>query len=515
MLKFKTLNNIYFKIFFFILIIISLSLYLSFRGVISFTHGPLYYYLAEGMYDHKEFTSTIFAIPTNLFVHPQMGIIFIHYFGILIFGKKNFFLFYIILSSFLWLYVFYNLYKKKEFKIFTKHEKIILFLLIFLQPYNINQLSNFSNESIYLPALILSFFFFLDFLQGDKNKIKILFILIFFFLGSFFRIHNIVFLISLIFFLLVLKKYKLFLNSILFFILFLIFKIFIIWNFFPSVADNLISWFKSYIDTLTFINLNEYSRESNWSISNTFSFNNLLVKFNNGSSIFTFFLFLKKFFANYQFIICLINLFFIFIFLKSSYIVSNKISKNFNLLSIIFIFFSFSFLFLLPIFEFSYLLPTSFIIIIYFFLFIKVFFRFNILKLFYLAASIYSIFIIIIFLIIRTPNIESYYYRDTYYELKNIVKNVDKNTTLFYINFENLTMPEFYRWIFDDKICNYQMNSDECSKLTNKEKIINIIIKDLSNDSYVDIKSLSYIVNIDSYKINKIGTYIILEKLKY
>ena len=76
-------------------------------------------------------------------------------------------------------------------------------------------------------------------------------------------------------------------------------------------------------------------------------------------------------------------------------------------------------------------------------------------------------------------------------------------------------MPEFYRWIFDDKICNYQMISDECSKLTNKEKIINIIIKDLSNDSYVDIKSLSYIVNIDSYKINKIGTYIILEKFKY
>ena len=160
MLKLKTLNNIYFKIFFFILIIISLSLYLSFEGIISFTHGPLYYYLAEGMYDYKEFTSTIFAIPTNDFIHPQMGIIFIHYFGILIFGKKKFFLFFIILSSLLWLCVFYNLYKKKEFKIFTNHEKIILFTLIFLQPYNINQLSNFSNEGIYFPSLILSFFLF-------------------------------------------------------------------------------------------------------------------------------------------------------------------------------------------------------------------------------------------------------------------------------------------------------------------------------------------------------------------
>jgi hypothetical protein len=68
------------------------------------------------MYDYKEFTSTIFAIPTNDFIHPQMGIIFIHYFGILIFGKKKFFLFFIILSSLLWLCVFYNLYKKKEFK---------------------------------------------------------------------------------------------------------------------------------------------------------------------------------------------------------------------------------------------------------------------------------------------------------------------------------------------------------------------------------------------------------------
>jgi hypothetical protein len=335
-------------------------------------------------------------------------------------------------------------------------------------------------------------------------------------LGSFFRIHNIVFFISLIFFFFVLKKYKLFLNAFFIFILFLIFKIFIIWNFFPSVADNLIGWFKSYINTLTFINHTEYSKESNWSLSNTFSFNNLLVKFNDGLSIFTFFLFLKKFFPNYQFITFLINLLFFFIFLKFSYIVSNKINKNFNLLSIIFIFFSFSFLFLLPIFEFSYLLPTSFIIIIYYFLFIKVFFRFNILKLFYLTASIYSIFIIIIFLIIRTPNVESFYYRDTHNELKNIIKNVDKNTTLFYINLEKyLTMPEFYRWIFDDKICNYQMNSDVCSKLTNKEKIIKIIIKDLSNDKYIDIQKLDYIVNIDSYTINKIGTYIILEKLKY
>ena len=513
MLKLKTLNNIYFKIFFFILIIISLSLYLSFQGIISFTHGPLYYYLAEGMYDYKEFTSTIFAIPTNDFIHPQMGIIFIHYFGILIFGKNKFFLFYIILSSLLWLCVFYNLYKKKEFKIFTKHEKIILFTLIFLQPYNINQLSNFSNESIYLPSLILIFFFILDLLQGDKNKIKIVFILIFLFLGSFFRIHNIVFFISLIFFLLVLKKYKLFLNTILIFILSLIFKIFIIWNFFPLVADNLIYWFKSFIHSLTFVNPGEYSKESNWFLSNSFR-DNLLLRLNNGLSIFTFFLFLKKFFANYQFIIFLISLFFTFIFLKSSYIVSNKINKNFNLLSIIFIFFSFSFIFLLPIFEYSYLLPTSFIIIIYFFLFIKVLFRLNILKLFYLTAPIYSIFIIIIFLVIRTSNIESFYYRDTYNEFKDIIKNVDKNRTLFYINFEKyLTMPEFYRWVLDDKICNYQMNSDECSKLTNKEKIVNIIIKNL-DDKYVDIRSLSYIVNIDSYKINKIGTYIILEKLE-
>lgn len=513
MKKIKIFNRFYITFFLFITLIVSTALYFSFNGLLSFTHGPLYYYFAEGLYENKELNSTIFALPTNDFTSPQMGIVFVHYLGILLFGKEKFFLFFIFLSSTLWWGVLYNFCQNDKFKNFKQIEKVIIFLLVFLQPYNINQIANFSNEGVYIPCLILCFFFILEVMQNDfkKNTLKIVFIITFLLFGSFFRVHNLVFFISIIIFLLALKNYKLFKLSIYLFILAIFIKFILLYHFFPFVVDNIISFIKNLFTVFFQIDLSEYSKKSNWIV---ISKDNILDKFISATEIFTFFLLLKKFIPEYKIIIFFINFFFIFIFYKSSESIKVVIDKKFNLLSIIFICLSTIFTFILPIFEYSYLLPTSFIIIIYYFSFFKKILNIYLIKSICFASLLYFIIIFNAFFIFKSNKIETYYYRITFNELKTIVNKIDVKSTLFYIDFEKyLTMPEFYRWIFGDKICNYRMSSNRCSEIINKKNFKYIIIKTLDKDT-LNLKHFNYIDNIENYKIIKFNSYLLLENIK-
>ena len=80
-------RNLILDKFIFILIISvsSFALYLSFNGIISFTHGPLYYFYAEGLIEHKRLVGNMFAIPVEVYT-PQIGISYIHALGILFLG---------------------------------------------------------------------------------------------------------------------------------------------------------------------------------------------------------------------------------------------------------------------------------------------------------------------------------------------------------------------------------------------------------------------------------------------
>ena len=93
-----------------------------------------------------------------------------------------------------------------------------------------------------------------------------------------------------------------------------------------------------------------------------------LHKLVNATSVFSFFLFLKKFLSDSYLKILFVNVIFIIIFYFSLKILRNK-NKIFYNLSLIFVIFSAIFIYLIPIFEYSYLLPTSFLIIIFIFLF--------------------------------------------------------------------------------------------------------------------------------------------------
>ena len=61
----------------------------------------------------------------------------------------------------------------------------------FLQPYNLNQLGNFSNEALYFPCLYIFILVFSEYLQTNKvNNIYLFAFSIFIIFGVYFRLHH-------------------------------------------------------------------------------------------------------------------------------------------------------------------------------------------------------------------------------------------------------------------------------------------------------------------------------------
>jgi hypothetical protein len=507
-------------IYLFILVIFTVcfGLILSSKGIIPVTHGPLYYYYAEGILEHKKFVDNIFAIPQPI-TTPQIGITFVHLFGIFFFGKEFSFIFYILIVSILWRLVYNIIINNNLFNNLLYKEKIILFLLIFFQPYNINQISNFSNESVYFPLLILFFFKIIKFIQrNNDNKIifirKDIFILIFLFGGAVFRVHHFVFFFSLIVYFFLSKNYKLFFFFLTFLLFTLISYFLFIRNYIPLAFLNIQDFtyniyrshfYNSYIamfdqtDIDHFIQLNDKQ---------------IFIKLINATSTFSFFLLLKKFIPDLYYTTLAIN--FVFLIFYCNGFKSFIKKKIFTKFSIIFLLFTFIFIFLLPIFEYSYLLPTSFLVIINLFYF----FRINLSKYFFqitlFLILIYSILLVFIFIFAKNNNkFEVHKYRLDFKYFKLISSKYPKENTLFYFNVSNPTMPEIYKWISNIKACNWEMHVNQCSELQKKNIIKYIIIKVIDDkiNSQTYLNTILGSDNLDKYNQTFYETIIVLEKL--
>ena len=151
------------KIFFPLLFLSSISilLFLSFNGYWSLTHGPLYFFIGDYIATNHQLGSSIFVINDNNIYTFQIGIAFFHALSIKLL-KEYWYLLYIITISGAWLITTTEIHKKlSNFKL-SKFDIDLILLVIFFQPYNLNQIANFSNEALYFPFLIYFFFFQVD-----------------------------------------------------------------------------------------------------------------------------------------------------------------------------------------------------------------------------------------------------------------------------------------------------------------------------------------------------------------
>lgn len=494
----KIFQNNY-SIFFLLLFTNSLLLFLSFNGFWTISHGPLYYLIAEGLYDSGKLISNILVIPgENDIFTIQIGISFFIYLGLLIFGKNLWYIFIIFLISLVWYYCYFSIYNFTK-KINIKEISFPLFALIFFQPYNLNQIACFSNESIYFPFLIISFFTIIKLFNDEKiGKIEILITLFIFLLGTFFRVHNIIYIFSLFIFSIYLKR----------------FNLLFIWVFFFLIKLIIISWAFKYTNVQYSIPLiKEVAQEILNQLNNIVNPNKLnfitaksselyFIKATNALSTFSFYLFINKFLDNiyFKFIITFfVFLFFLFILKKN---ILHYKNKNFYIFGIIFSTLSSIFVFLIPMFEYNYLLPSSFFIIINYYLYFKNYLKEKFNKYLIIFSIIYIIIFVVIFIgIVKVKNVEIYKYRIFFHSLKKNL-GVIKYSDLVYFDDEdnNINFQEFYRWFISQKICNFKITPDECAKLRNI---------DLNNRLFV-IKTNEQIIDINKfvkYRIKKITEF--------
>ena len=490
-----------------ILILSFLILQLSFSGYWNILHGPKYFAIAEGIIKYGELKSNIFTIPRpeDIFT-TQIGISFIILPCVMIFGTNFWYIGFVFILLLLW-----NLALKqtqKFLKNFYNLNNLDIFLIIlffFIQPYNLNQIAAFSNQSVYIPLLIFSFFKILEIFKAGKVDLNInfLILILFLLLGAFFRVHHFVFLFSIFFFFLISKNVKFIKISLIILPIILILNILII-NF--SGLNESIAHINKFIDVIinSFItgdieNIREGDRFSNppedffW-----------VFKINDTLNVYSFFLFIPKFTDN-LFLSLLINTFFFLIFLFLIF-KNYQYYKNdkFFILSIIFLILSNIFLFILPMFELSYLLPTNFIIILNYYLFLKNFTK----KYFYkFLSSTLIIFTIILSMfytgVIKSPFIESHASRKIIKLFMNEFNKIDHDNSLVYFLRKNPTYPELHYW-FNKKnsICNFGLDFEKCAELKN--------IKDVKKLHFIRSNILD---DFDFKKYEKLN-FVLIEKNK-
>ena len=341
------MSNKNFFLFSVILMINSILFYLSYIGLINIAHGPLYYFMAESLVENYSIFPNIFAIPKPN-VTPQVGISFI--FAIFIFiSKKYWFIFHIIFNSFVWLWAIKKINNYLTKLGISKLDAFIVSALIFLQPYNLNQIAGFSNESYYIPFLIICTLFLLEKIHENKNnkiifffKANYLIVFLFLVLGIFFRIQNLVLLASLILFFYINQdffKFKIFAIITIFSLLIwiLVTKNFF-YNSYLNVIDLLDSAYQGFVDIDNLIEKNSLLPASNYKTDK----NIFVAKLNNSLSIFSFPLLIKKMSIS-PITELMINLFLMtfYFFFNSKY----KIDKNLYKFSNIYIFLSMIFFF--------------------------------------------------------------------------------------------------------------------------------------------------------------------------
>ena len=470
-------------LFFLILYFISIILfYLSKNNFFPVAHGPFYFSFAESLYNGLGLYS-YWTIPQDegLVYTFQMGVSFIMYLSLLVFKKTAWFYIFYLFSTVLWFLAF------KQIKFFLKKinfkspEIYLFFILVFFQPYNLNQIATFSNEVIYYPVLIFSFFLLINYFDDNSFKIKnyesIILILTFVF-GIFFRFHHVVFLSTVGIYIVFFKR-DLILKYILISSISLILFIFIIFN--TTLINSLAmaqSIFTTSLDNFNFLNifenLNNTKKDLNIGMGYVKDNDYLFVTLVRLTDIFTYPILLQKFSSSIliKFFMAMI---FLFLNIGGLIILKNK-AKNFYYLSIIFTILSLVFLIFLPFFELSYVLPLGFIFILNILIFLK-----TILKDYYLKILI-PIFVTFILVIVfaytgfyKNKIIEVYGNRQLTEDVKNFYKEYPFKENLYYATSDVYYTYELHYWHGGSRICLVSISIEECQKLRGIKKFKNVI----------------------------------------
>ena len=386
------------------------------------------------------------------------------------------YLFFYLITAFGWLLVFRVL---DEFKIncLSCKDKLILLIIFFFQPYNINQIANFSNEALYIPFLIYFFFIFYDFCFKYRSFFILSCLGFFLVIGIFFRIHHVIFCLSIFLFAIKEKKLKIIKLLILCGMLQIIFFVFVSLNtnlenaFFEHIKA-FSKIFSDYFNAKTF----EINSSSQTSISFYLmesNFFNILYKL---SIILSSPIFATKFISN-KLIILLVNFTFI-IFIIYGLFLFKKEDNKFVIFSSIYLILSVLFLLFLPIFEYSYALPFSFLLYFYLYIAAKKILGVIFYRVLTFSIILFSTLILVYYSgVARSSNIEIYGNREQVRNIKQIFKTYKPTENVFYAHKSLLHHIEDYYWNKDLKpYCSTSVTINKCKQIQNIDKYENIII---------------------------------------
>ena len=442
---------------------VSLTLYCSSKnGWLPLVHGPYYFSIAKSLFHYNEINHFAIYPPVQSLVYTlQIGISFFEYLIFFISEKYWYIIFYLVISI-IWV-IFFEEFLNFKTKLLSKTDKYLLFTILFLQPYNLNQLGNFSNEALYFPLLLYFYFsFFRLLVLGKANNLYWFIFSIFIIFGIYFRLHHSVLCINFFIFSVILKNKKIstgliFLGIVNVIVFYLVIK-------------------NTYLDTVFSDHLN-YFNNSIPSVENFNLKTNLSVYLEKFFIIITYPFLLTKFTDN-NIIYYLVGLI-VSSLMFHGYRNMRKENNIFNLYNLIFFSLSTIFVLLLPPFEYSYVLPFSFIIFIYSFLgfknlipkFYKIFFKIT------LALGI--VFIIINYLFINSSLIEGHEYRKFVQLLKKNYIQEQQNRGVFYLADDAHDHFEDFYWQNKNKepFCQLKKVSiSECMKVQKKDNDIFIYI---------------------------------------
>lgn len=475
-------------------------------------HGPYYFSFAESMYNNLGIFS-YWTIPQDpkLVYTFQIGISFIIYLCILILGIDFWYLLFYFLSSVVWVLSFNQLENFLVRLKFNKYEALFLIFVLFFQPYNLNQIATFSNEVIYYPLIILSFFLFintLDKVYQSNKKILYFIFLLFFIFGIFFRVHHVTFLASLFIFIIFYQR-KYFYSYLIF--SFLTLTVFILILYFTPLSNSLAMAKSILFTSLDNLNLTSlynnsfFKKNENLELGMGYiNYETILVSFlDRISNIFTYPILLEKF-TNSLLIKCLFLIIFLFFnYLGLRHI--KKISINYFRFSVIYLFISILFIYFLPFFELSYVLPISFIFFINLFIVIKLMFKENFFKVIVTSSLIFVGIITIIYSgIIKTQGIEIYGNRNLTENIKKFYIKYPYKNNLFYATSDVYFTFELHYWHSGSRVCLSDISIEECKVKRGIDNYSNIIFLFNENEEILDNSTYkNFLINND-FNINKI-----------
>ena len=161
MFLYKFRKEYFFFILFFIFGIVLYLLSTKFN-ILAVHHGPYYYFIAESLINKEGLVPSVKLFPSQLdLLTPQIGVVFVIYISKLISSNYWYVIFYLF-HAFFWFLVLLEIKNFSQKNKFLGINYLLLTLIIYIQPYNLNQTAAFSNEAIYYPLLIYFTFYFFE-----------------------------------------------------------------------------------------------------------------------------------------------------------------------------------------------------------------------------------------------------------------------------------------------------------------------------------------------------------------